>query len=205
MLCHTWNLRMIVHISPKLSRGLPSTMSCEPMFSRWTLWSRRNCKALSTFSRQWIRILPFVGRGCRRQEHNYTTQPMYTHTKSNLRQSHISQSQHISVFLKPANVILYKNRYHCNHMTLSKVWATVDIYLWEQWPEKLCSTSMLEKNTHWCLPCSVLLTSNCELQYSCSINNKINLCTKSTWHMNSTRLTDTAGTHNKKHMTNWTT
>jgi len=162
MLCLTWNLRMIVHISPKLRRGLPSTMSCEPMFSRWTLCSRRNCKALSTFSRQWIRILPFVGRGCRRQEHYYTTtttnvhKHTHTHTHTpNGRHSHISQSQHISFFLKPANAILYKNRHHCNHMTLSKVSANVNIFLREHWPEKLCSTSVLEFNTYWLLPCSV--------------------------------------------------
>jgi hypothetical protein len=128
MLCLTWNLRMIVHISPKLRRGLPSTISCEPMFSRWTLCSRRNCKALSTFSRQWIRILPFVGRGCRREEHNYATTTTNAHTP-NGRQSHISQSQHMSFLLKTSTVILYKNRHHCNHMTLSKVRANVDFFV----------------------------------------------------------------------------
>ena len=147
MLCHTWNLRMIVHISPKLSRGLPSTMSCEPMFSRWTLWSRRNCKALSTFSRQWIRILPFVGRGCRRQEHNYTTQPMYTHTKSNLRQSHISQSQHISVFLKPANVIFTKTdttviTWHCQK------YEQLLTYIYGNSDQKSCAVPQCLRRTH---------------------------------------------------------
>ena len=43
-------------------------MSCEPMFSKWTRCSRRNCNALSTFSKQWIRIFPFVGRGNRSPE-----------------------------------------------------------------------------------------------------------------------------------------
>lgn len=105
MLCLTWNLRMIVHISPKLRRGLPSTMSCEPMFSRWTLCSRRNCKALSTFSRQWIRILPFVGRGCRRQEHYYiaTTTTRTTHTNTHTHTkwhtvTNITTTAHFSLF-----------------------------------------------------------------------------------------------------------
>lgn len=55
----------MVHMRPKFKLAFPSTISWEPMFSRWTRWSRRNCNALSTFSRQWIRILPFVGRGNR--------------------------------------------------------------------------------------------------------------------------------------------
>lgn len=60
----TWKRRMIVQMSPRLRRGLPSTMSCEPMFSRCTLCSLKNCSALSTFSKQWMRILPLVGLGC---------------------------------------------------------------------------------------------------------------------------------------------
>lgn len=59
----TWKRRIMVQIRPRLSLGLPSTMSCEPIFSKCTLCSRKNCSALSTFSRQWIRILPLVGRG----------------------------------------------------------------------------------------------------------------------------------------------
>lgn len=57
---------MMVHMRPRVSRGLPSTTSCDPRFSRCTCWSRRNCSPLSTFSRQWIRILPRVGLGCKR-------------------------------------------------------------------------------------------------------------------------------------------
>lgn len=50
----------------QLTDGLEkSTISCAPMFSKCTRWSRRNCSALSTFSRQWILILPFVGFGKR--------------------------------------------------------------------------------------------------------------------------------------------
>jgi len=60
----TWNLRMMVQMRPRVRRWFPSTMSWEPMFSRWTLCSFRNCRALSTFSRQWILIRPFVGLGC---------------------------------------------------------------------------------------------------------------------------------------------
>jgi len=59
----TWNLRIIVHIRPSVSRGFPSTMSCAPMFSRWTRISFRKVSDLSTFSRQWILILPLVGFG----------------------------------------------------------------------------------------------------------------------------------------------
>ncbi|CAN7942514.1 unnamed protein product [Ixodes hexagonus] len=56
---------MMVQMSPRVRREFPSTMSCEPRFSRWTLCSLRNVKALSTFSRQWIFILPLVGFCCR--------------------------------------------------------------------------------------------------------------------------------------------
>ncbi len=59
----TWKRRMMVQMSPRVRRWFPSTMSWEPMFSRWTLCSFRNCRALSTFSRQWIRIRPLVGLG----------------------------------------------------------------------------------------------------------------------------------------------
>jgi len=38
----TWNRRMIVQMRPSVSRGLPSTMSWAPMFSRWTRCSFRN-------------------------------------------------------------------------------------------------------------------------------------------------------------------
>lgn len=48
---------------PRMRRWLPSTMSWEPMFSRCTCFSFRNCSALSTFSRQWMRIRPLVGLG----------------------------------------------------------------------------------------------------------------------------------------------
>ena len=65
----TWNLKMIVHINPRVSRLLPSTMSWAPIFSRWTFWSTRNDNDLSTFSRQWIRIFPFVGRGWKTKQH----------------------------------------------------------------------------------------------------------------------------------------
>ena len=61
----TWNLRMMVQMRPRVNLWLLSTMSCEPMFSRCTLFSFRNWSALSTFSKQWMRILPFVGLGCR--------------------------------------------------------------------------------------------------------------------------------------------
>lgn len=60
----TWKRRMIVQIRPRVRRWFPSTMSCEPMFSRWTFCSLRNCRALSTFSKQWIRMRPLVGFGC---------------------------------------------------------------------------------------------------------------------------------------------
>lgn len=63
--CLTWNRNIIVQMRPKFKLALPSTMSCDPMFSKWTRCSRKNCSALSTFSRQWIRILPLVGRGKR--------------------------------------------------------------------------------------------------------------------------------------------
>jgi len=59
----TWNLRMMVQIKPRVSLGLPSTMSWAPRFSRWTRCSFRKVRDLSTFSRQWMRILPLVGRG----------------------------------------------------------------------------------------------------------------------------------------------
>ena len=59
----TWKRKMMVQISPSVRRGFPSTISCAPMFSRCTRCSLRNINDLSTFSRQWIRILPFVGRG----------------------------------------------------------------------------------------------------------------------------------------------
>ncbi|TNN54310.1 hypothetical protein EYF80_035460 [Liparis tanakae] len=59
----TWKRRMMVQMSPRVRRWFPSTMSWEPMFSRWTLCSFRNCRALSTFSRQWILMRPFVGLG----------------------------------------------------------------------------------------------------------------------------------------------
>ena len=70
----TWNLRMMVQMRPRVSRELPSTISWAPMFSRCTRCSCRKVKALSTFSRQWILILPLVGRGCNRRRilsHNY--------------------------------------------------------------------------------------------------------------------------------------
>lgn len=63
----TWKRKMMVQMSPRMRRWLPSTMSWEPMFSRWTLCSLRNWRALSTFSKQWIRILPFVGLGFKDQ------------------------------------------------------------------------------------------------------------------------------------------
>ena len=53
----------MVQMRPRMRRWLPSTMSWDPMFSRWTLCSFRNCRALSTFSKQWIRIRPLVGFG----------------------------------------------------------------------------------------------------------------------------------------------
>lgn len=59
----TWKRRMMVHMRPRVRRWFPSTMSWEPTFSRCTLCSFRNCRALSTFSRQWIRIRPRVGLG----------------------------------------------------------------------------------------------------------------------------------------------
>lgn len=59
----TWKRRMMVQMRPRVRRWFPSTMSWEPMFSRWTLCSLRNCRALSTFSRQWILIRPLVGLG----------------------------------------------------------------------------------------------------------------------------------------------
>ncbi len=62
--CCTWKRRMMVQMSPSVSRWFPSTISCDPMFSRCTRCSFRNCRALSTFSRQWIRMRPFVGLGC---------------------------------------------------------------------------------------------------------------------------------------------
>ncbi len=59
---------MMVQMRPRVRRWFPSTMSCEPMFSRWTFCSLRNCRALSTFSRQWIRMRPLVGFGCGEQK-----------------------------------------------------------------------------------------------------------------------------------------
>lgn len=53
---------MMVQIRPRLSLGLPSTISWAPIFSSCTRWSFKNWSALSTFSKQWIRILPLVGR-----------------------------------------------------------------------------------------------------------------------------------------------
>lgn len=64
----TWKRRMMVQMRPRVRRWFPSTMSCEPMFSRCTFCSLRNCRALSTFSRQWIRMRPLVGRGCEKQK-----------------------------------------------------------------------------------------------------------------------------------------
>lgn len=66
----TWKRRMMVQMRPRVRRWFPSTMSCEPMFSRWTFCSLRNCRALSTFSRQWIRMRPFVGFGCGEEKTN---------------------------------------------------------------------------------------------------------------------------------------
>lgn len=59
----TWNLRIMVHMRPRVSLELPSTISCAPMFSKCTRCSCKNVNALSTFSKQWILILPLVGRG----------------------------------------------------------------------------------------------------------------------------------------------
>ena len=69
----TWNLRMTVQIRPRVNRELPSTISWAPIFSRWTLCSWRKVRALSTFSRQWILIFPFVGRGwwIKKNNNNY--------------------------------------------------------------------------------------------------------------------------------------
>ena len=165
---HTWNLRMIVHISPKLRRGLPSTMSYEPMFSRWILWSRSNSKALCTFSRQWIRILPFVGRCCRRQEHNYTTQSTYTHD------TNTSQSRHIAFFLKHTNTILQKNRHLYYHMTVKN--NCYDISMGTM-TSTTVQHEMHDQNTHRLLPRSAPLTSKYGLKHRCSFNKE----TK-TWH-----------------------
>ena len=66
----TWKRRMMVQMRPRVRRWFPSTISCEPMFSRWTFCSLRNCRALSTFSRQWIRMRPLVGFGCVKQRKN---------------------------------------------------------------------------------------------------------------------------------------
>ena len=65
---HTWNLRIMVHIKPRVSLELPSTMSWAPKFSKWTFCSYKNCSALSTFSRQWILIFPFVGLGWKKKK-----------------------------------------------------------------------------------------------------------------------------------------
>lgn len=59
----TWKRRIIVQINPSVSRGFPSTMSWAPIFSKWTRISFRKVSDLSTFSKQWILILPFVGFG----------------------------------------------------------------------------------------------------------------------------------------------
>lgn len=58
-----WKRKIMVQINPRDNLGLPSTISCEPIFSKCTLCSLKNCKALSTFSRQCIRIFPLVGLG----------------------------------------------------------------------------------------------------------------------------------------------
>lgn len=55
---------MMVQTSPRVRRWFPSTMSWEPMFSKCTFCSFKNCRALSTFSRQCIRMRPLVGFGC---------------------------------------------------------------------------------------------------------------------------------------------
>jgi len=69
----------MVHIRPSVSRGFPSTISCAPMFSRWTRISFKKVSDLSTFSRQWILILPLVGFGW--NTHNDTAFILYqTHT-----------------------------------------------------------------------------------------------------------------------------
>lgn len=68
MVVFTWKRRMMVQIRPRVRRWFPSTMSWEPTFSRWTLCSFRNWRALSTFSRQWMRIRPRVGLGYRETE-----------------------------------------------------------------------------------------------------------------------------------------
>lgn len=53
----------MVHMRPNESRGFPSTISWDPIFSKCTLWSFKNCRALSTFSKQCILIFPLVGFG----------------------------------------------------------------------------------------------------------------------------------------------
>lgn len=64
----TWNLRIMVQIRPRVSLWFPSTISWDPIFSRCTLCSFRNWRALSTFSKQWMRILPFVGLGYKEKQ-----------------------------------------------------------------------------------------------------------------------------------------
>ena len=48
----TWNRRIMVQMSPSVRRGLPSTISWAPTFSRCTRCSLRKLRDLSTFSRQ---------------------------------------------------------------------------------------------------------------------------------------------------------
>ena len=55
---HTWNLRIMVQIKPRINRGFPSTMSSAPMDSRRTLVWRKACKSICILL--WIGLLTLI-------------------------------------------------------------------------------------------------------------------------------------------------
>lgn len=59
----TWKCKIIVQINPRVSLGLPSTMSLGWTLTNLTFFRMRKLKAVSTFCSMWKRILPF-SRGC---------------------------------------------------------------------------------------------------------------------------------------------
>lgn len=62
----TWKWRIIVHIKPRVSLGLPSTMSSARIFTSLIFLYRRKSKAICTFCSMWKRIRP-LSRGWKSQ------------------------------------------------------------------------------------------------------------------------------------------
>lgn len=63
----TWKCRMMVHIRPRVSFGLPSTMSSARMLTNLIFLYRKKSRAICTFCSMWKRIRPF-SRGWKRTQ-----------------------------------------------------------------------------------------------------------------------------------------